>query len=84
MVKSKTVFRAYSSKGVDKNGAKCNMVFGRTTKINPRPSSAANHSICPVARRTPAPQIEMACTLDKDLFVKICDVLGEARQPEWA
>ena len=26
-------FRAYNSKGVDKNGAKCNMGFGRITKI---------------------------------------------------
>ena len=26
-------FRAYNSKGVDKNGAKCNMWFGRITKI---------------------------------------------------
>ena len=28
-------FRAYDSKGVDKNGAKCNMGFGRRTKIYP-------------------------------------------------
>ena len=26
-------FRAYFSKGVDKNGAKCNVEFGRATKI---------------------------------------------------
>ena len=26
-------FKAYNSKGVDRNGAKCNMGFGRTTKI---------------------------------------------------
>ena len=26
-------FRAYNSKGVDKNGAKCNLGFGRVTKI---------------------------------------------------
>ena len=32
-VKSKMGFRAYNSKGVDKNGAKCNMGFGRITKI---------------------------------------------------
>ena len=35
-VKSKMGFRAYNSKGVDKNGAKCNMGFGRTTKIYQR------------------------------------------------
>ena len=28
-------FRAYNSKGVDKNGAKCNMGFGRKSKIHP-------------------------------------------------
>ena len=27
--KSKILFRAYNSKGVDKNRAKCNMGFGR-------------------------------------------------------
>ena len=32
-VKSKMGFRAYTSKGVDKNGATCNMGFGRVTKI---------------------------------------------------
>ena len=32
-VKSKMVFRAYNSEGVDKNGAKCNVEFGRITKI---------------------------------------------------
>ena len=33
-VKSKKGFREYKSKGVvDKNGAKCNMGFGRVTKI---------------------------------------------------
>ena len=28
-------FRAYSSKGVDKNGATCNVGFGRKTEISP-------------------------------------------------
>ena len=32
-VKSKMGFRAYSSKGVDKNGAKCDVGLGRMTKI---------------------------------------------------
>ena len=31
--KNKMVFRAYNSKGVDKNGAKCNMGFGHISKI---------------------------------------------------
>ena len=34
-VKRKKEFRACSSKVVDKNGAKCNMAFGRLTKIYP-------------------------------------------------
>ena len=33
-VKSKMVFRAYNSKRVDKNGAKCNISFEHITKIN--------------------------------------------------
>ena len=32
-VKSEKGFRAHNSKGVDKNGAKCNMGFGRISKI---------------------------------------------------
>ena len=35
--KNKKVFRTYSSKKVDKNGATCNMEFGRITKIHPSP-----------------------------------------------
>ena len=34
-VKRKMGFRAYSSKGVDKNGAKCNVEFGRKTENLP-------------------------------------------------
>ena len=33
VVESKMVFRARSSKGVDKNGAQCNMVYGRMTNF---------------------------------------------------
>ena len=36
-------FRAHSSKGADKNGAKCNMVFRRTTKIYQHPHAVADH-----------------------------------------
>ena len=31
-LKNKMGFRAYNSTGVDKNGANCNMEFGRMTK----------------------------------------------------
>ena len=32
--KNKMEFRACNSQGVDRNGAKCNMGFGRISKIN--------------------------------------------------
>ena len=41
-VKSKMEFRAYNSKGVDKNGAKCNMGFGQKLRRGGQKNSKCN------------------------------------------
>ena len=66
-MKSEKGFRAHNSKGVDKNGAKCNMGFGRISKIYPHQAwvgglSKENLSLEPGAYDRPMVQLNSECT----------------------
>ena len=71
-VKSEKGFRAHNSKGVDKNGAKCNMGFGRISKIYPTFSGCT----CPTTFETVlAPHSQLVQDLSSNRFA-VLGVLG--------